>query len=231
VIEALNGGTDTIWSSVSYALAADVENLYLAGGATTATGNVLDNVMDATYCGDINNVLIGGAGNDTMIGGAGDDIYEVQQAGDLVIEAASQGTDTIWSSVSYVLPANVENLFLGETAASGMGNELGNIIDLSYSSATSKIIDGGADADTLTGGEGQVEFVFHAGEANGDVVVDFNNTGSHDHITLYGYGDGATLTEVADTNQWMISYNAGTSHELITLANGAILHQADFLFV
>jgi Ca2+-binding RTX toxin-like protein len=230
VIENPNEGTDTIWSSVNYSLPANVEKLYLTEGATTAMGNGLDNVIDATYDGSTANVLMGGDGNDTMIGGAGNDIYEVRQAGDVVIENPNEGTDTIWSSVNYSLSANVEKLYLTEGAANAVGNQLDNVIDLSHSSAASKTIDGGAGADTLTGGGGHVEFVFHAGQADGDTIVDFNASGSTDHITFYGYGTGATFTEVGNTNEWMISYNAGTSHETITFQNGALLHSSDFLF-
>ena len=34
-----------------------------------------------------NDTLIGGGGADTLIGGAGNDIYRVEEAGDVVVEA------------------------------------------------------------------------------------------------------------------------------------------------
>ena len=63
-------------------------------------------------------MLNGGAGNDTMTGGAGNDTYVVDAAGDVVTEAAGEGTDTVQSSISYTLGANVENLTLTGTAPS-----------------------------------------------------------------------------------------------------------------
>jgi hypothetical protein len=65
----------------------------------------------------------------------------VDNALDLVVEAAGAGIDLIASSVSYTLAANVENLTLtGMAALAGTGNGLDNIVI------------GNAGANALSGG-------------------------------------------------------------------------------
>jgi Ca2+-binding RTX toxin-like protein len=73
------GGTDLVYSSVSFNLNAYagvrfVENLTLTGSSNiNATGNSLSNKLTGNAK---NNVLDGGAGNDTLSGGAGNDILK-----------------------------------------------------------------------------------------------------------------------------------------------------------
>ncbi|MES2243544.1 MAG: calcium-binding protein [Pseudomonadota bacterium] len=69
VVENAGEGTDTVYASVSYALADNVERLTLTGSANiNAVGNALNNRLEGNTG---NNVLFGGLGNDTYVWGRG----------------------------------------------------------------------------------------------------------------------------------------------------------------
>lgn len=133
---------------------------------------------------------LGGA--DIMTGLAGNDTYYVQHPGDVVVEEANEGTDTVRSSVSYSLPANVENLTLnGSKAINGTGNSLVNTLTGNSASNTlsgragkdtlrgrsgnDKLV-GGPGSDRLQGDAGADTFVFNAppGPGNVDRIIDFS---------------------------------------------------------
>jgi len=150
VTEAVNAGSDTVRAAFAYTLGSNLERLVLLGSGNIAgTGNALNNTLTGNGG---NNILNGMTGADVMIGGLGDDIYYVEDAGDTVTEAFNAGYDTIRSSVSYTMGANVEQMVLGGTAnLSGTGNTLANLI---YGNSGNNIIDGGLGADTMIGGLG-----------------------------------------------------------------------------
>ena len=117
-----------------------------------------------------------------MAGGAGDDLYVVNMAGETVTELANAGTDTVRSSVSYVLGATLENLELAAGAGnlSGTGNAGQNQIT---GNEGDNVLAGLAGADTLTGGAGNDRFLFSTAPslANADTITDF---ASGDHIVV-----------------------------------------------
>ncbi|MBY5348802.1 M10 family metallopeptidase C-terminal domain-containing protein, partial [Rhizobium leguminosarum] len=173
VIESANQGTDTVQTALSsYTLRDNVETLAYTGSASfTGTGNALANTITG---GAGNDTLNGGVGADTLIGGEGDDTYIVDNAGDLVTEAADAGTDTVRAtSANYTLAANLENLtYIGTAAFTGAGNDLANTI---RGAAGADTLDGKAGADSLVGGAGNDTYIV---DNVGDVVTEGLNEGT-----------------------------------------------------
>ncbi|RJF94732.1 calcium-binding protein [Oleomonas cavernae] len=180
VREDPNAGFDTVESSVSFTLSANVEQLVLVGSAAIkGTGNTLANTIVGNAAANViaggegndklqgnggndtlagqagNDDLDGGAGGDTMKGGVGDDSYLVDSASDRVVELAGEGTDIVISSVSFVLGADVDDLTLsGSGALDGTGNALANRI---VGNGAANVLRGDAGDDTLSGGGGNDE--------------------------------------------------------------------------
>ncbi|KAF0190269.1 MAG: hypothetical protein FD165_2810, partial [Gammaproteobacteria bacterium] len=144
VNELPGGGFDTVKSSISYALGADLENLVLTGtGNINGTGNVQINRITGNSG---NNILDGGAGSDTLIGDGGDDTYIVDNGSDSVIEQAGGGIDTVQSSVSYTLSPDIENLTLiGTDAINATGNAANNTLT---GNSNDNILDGAGGTRT-----------------------------------------------------------------------------------
>ena len=102
VTENENEGLDSVQSSTTYTLTANVESLILTGvNALNGTGNTLNNVLTGNSGNNVlegregNDNLIGGVGNDTLdggigadtlTGGKGNDTYVVDDINDVVIE-------------------------------------------------------------------------------------------------------------------------------------------------
>ena len=93
VTENANEGIDTVQASVTYTLAANVENLTLTGtGNINGTGNALGNVLTGNSGA---NVLTGLDGNDTLDGGAGADTLDGGAGTDTASYAASSSGVTV----------------------------------------------------------------------------------------------------------------------------------------
>ncbi|WP_310439830.1 Ig-like domain-containing protein [Sulfuricurvum sp.] len=178
VTEVANEGNDTVIASIDYTLAATLENLTLSGDAINGTGNDADNRL----IGNANNnrleakggndTLNGGIGADTMIGGSGDDLYIVDNVSDVVIENATEGTDTVRASVSYTLSDNIEHLTLtGSASINATGNALDNTL---IGNSGNNILDAKEGADTMIGGKGDDLYVVDSTE---DIVTEYAGEG------------------------------------------------------
>lgn len=142
--------------------------------------------------------LDGKGGADSMIGGDGNDKYTVNSKGDKVVESSKNGSDTVLTTINYVLPSNVENLTgKGSTGLALTGNTLANTLDGTVGNDTLKGLAGGdllagdKGKDELWGGTGKDAFYFTAPatSTNVDTIKDFN--AGDDDIWLYrgSFGD------------------------------------------
>jgi len=163
---------------------AAIENAVGGSGNDTLIGNAADNVLD------------GGAGRDVMSGGAGDDIYYVDATRETVTEASGAGIDTVYSTITYTIGRNVENLVLIDGAAiNGTGNAADNFL---MGNDTANLLSGGKGNDVLigtegpdrlTGGRGMDAFIYlsvsdsPAGFGARDMITDFRSA-SGDRLDL-----------------------------------------------
>jgi Ca2+-binding RTX toxin-like protein len=130
-----------------------------------------------------NETFSGTTGADSFTGLDGNDTYTVNNAGDVVIEAAGGGDDMVIASFSYTLPDNVENLTLTSEAgdASGFGNALKNNL---YGNAGNNILWGFAGNDRFYGNGGIDRF--YGGAGNDAYFLDDQND-----IVFENAGDGS----------------------------------------
>lgn len=217
VSEAAGAGNDRVLTSLnSLTLAANVEELVFTGtGNFSGTGNALANSITG---GAGNDSLNGGAGADTLTGGTGNDVYTVDNAGDVVVELAGEGTaDRVQSSISYVLDAVLENLTLtGGAAINGTGNDGDNL--LTGNSGANRL-DGGAGADTMIGGNGDDTYIV---DDAGDVVTEATGQGTDRVETaLSAYSLSLNVERLTYTGTGTFSGTGNAAANSITGGTGA----------
>lgn len=179
-VEFMSPGTtnDTITGS------AGDDQINGGAGNDTINGGAGDDFID------------GGIGADTMNGGAGNDTYVVDNVSDVVGEAASQGTDTVLSSITYTISdSDVENLTLtGSAAINGTGNSSANVLT---GNAAANTLAGGGGNDTLYGGAGNDILTASTGNDTlvGGAGNDYQNGEDGDDTYIFQRGDGSDTIE------------------------------------
>lgn len=235
VVENPGEGTDRVNSTIDFSLGANVEGLWLVGTASVSgVGNELGNTLWGNsgnnkltgLAGD--DFIDGGTGADTMIGGTGNDTYYVDDAGDIVTENPGEGIDTVYSSVAdFILPSNVENLYLisGKGNINGTGNGLDNYITGNEGNnqllglGGNDTLNGGAGADMMVGGSGNDTYYV---DNAGDSVIENPNEGNDTVIsTLANYSLSANVENLTlGLNYSDTSPLNGTGNELDNTLRG-----------
>jgi Ca2+-binding RTX toxin-like protein len=203
ITELVGAGLDRVVSTVSYTLAANVENLDLAGtAALNGTGNALVNRLVGNSA---RNVLDGGGGADQLVGGEAGDVYLISAVGD---HPQAEFSDTGVTGIDEVRVAaaagsfflysgdiGIEQVVIGTGAAaaavttgrgavnmnaSAVGNGLGFVGNDGNNSlvgtAFADRFQSRLGNDSLTGGGGADLFVFDSALdaiGNRDTITDF----------------------------------------------------------
>lgn len=138
--------SDTRLLSANGSVTGGKDSLYGNGGDDSLEGNGGDDILDG---GAGRDSLDGGSGLDMMSGGDDNDTYLVDNIGDVVTENANEGDDTVFTSVSYNVPANVEVLIMH---GNGDLNSTGTAVrDQIFGNSGNNIIDGAGGFDVMQG--------------------------------------------------------------------------------
>ncbi|RZT06066.1 Ca2+-binding protein, RTX toxin-related [Duganella sp. CF402] len=236
VLEDVDEGTDlaqiAATTAGSYTLADNLENATVTSAAAiNLTGNDLKNILTGNGAANLliggggNDQLIGGAGSDTMKGGTGHDTYTVTEAGDVVVEVAGEGVDTVLTTLSsYTMGTSIEQLvYTGKGAFTGIGNAEADLMNGGDGGAK---LDGGANNDFLIGGKGNDSLVGGTGDDSfrisaGKDTID----GGADNDDLQGLGNFADYTiKRPNATDLTLTDKAGN---LTTVRNVELFHFAD----
>jgi Ca2+-binding RTX toxin-like protein len=214
-------GGDTSFSAIRSQI-MDIRDGYVVGGDGNDTLFGNDSADDQVFAGGGNDMLRGlagndfldgGLGNDTMSGGRGDDDYVVDSIGDITTERANEGVDTLNSSVTRTLSANIENLTLisGAGNINGTGNVLNNALT---GNEGNNALNGGLGDDEMYGLDGNDTYTV---DSAGDAVFENLNEGLDTVLALVTYVIGANLERLT-----LLGSNAidGTGNELANTITG-----------
>jgi beta-glucanase (GH16 family) len=168
-------------------------NLWASGPGQTLQG------------GDLNDVL-GGQSNDTLIGGLGDNWYYIQGWGDAIVQGPT-GINTVTTFMDYMLPNNIENLYVYGAGLYAAGNSLDNLIGVGNDANMQLYGAGGNNA--LVGGTGTDTFVID-NSAGTDAIYNWH-TGDKIRLTA-----GSPLQTFAQVQAAMVQQGSD-----VVVENGA----------
>jgi Ca2+-binding RTX toxin-like protein len=211
ISENPGSGIDTVWTDVSYTLAANVENMYLVG-SINGTGNAGDNTIVGYGAGEHlidggagNDFLVGNTSNDTLVGGSGNDVLYGYEGNDVLFGGdgnntldGGAGNDTLFSAATGV-----------DTLTGGTGDDVYEI----HNSNDAIVENANGGTDTVWT---DVSYTLAANVENMYLVGSINGTGNDSDNTIVGYGAGEHVIDGGAGNDLLVG---GTSND--TLLGGA----------
>jgi Ca2+-binding RTX toxin-like protein len=205
---------DTVFVNFDFTLAANAgqEDITLYGTVgRRAQGNDHDNILTGSSGADTllgldgDDVLDGRGGVDHLIGGGGNDRYLIDDVNEIdpLQPVDDPGTDTVFSSISYTLLSQQENLTLrtGANALNATGNTKGNVI---IGNSNDNVLHGLDGNDQLIGGLGHDSLFGDGGDdilhysANATLID--GGAGANDILFLVGQAATVSLdlTAISD---------------------------------
>ncbi len=227
----------------------EVEDLVGTAFSDTLRGASGSNILDG---GAGDDVLDGRGGDDVTDGGLGNDWHFVSGMGDVVLEAAGEGTlDRVFASDDFVLTAGAEVEVLSTGLQSGtgaidltgnafgqsvVGNDGANVLDggagddALWGHGGADVLIGGAGEDVLRGGAGTDEFLFNDGNFGDDVIVDFADGLELMRIDIAGVDDFSDLSVSSNgAGQAVVTFPDGSTITLANMTAGQV-DASDFVF-
>jgi Ca2+-binding RTX toxin-like protein len=151
--------------------------------------------------------LSAGSGIDTLIGGTGNTTFVINSASDVVQDTSIASSNTLRSSVTYVLPTNVNVLVLtGTVALKGTANT-GN-----------DMLTSNSGVDTLVGGSGNDVFVISNAS---DVVQDTSATASNSIQSSVSFSLPTNVNTLTFTGSAALTGRGNAGNDSMTANTGA----------
>ncbi|MCC5665386.1 calcium-binding protein [Nostoc sp. CHAB 5784] len=215
ITEAANSGTDSVRSSVTYALGSNLENLRLREGSDiNGTGNSVSNFL---FGNTSNNTLNGVGGNDTLDGNNGNDILNGGDGNDSL--QGGPGNDVLNGGSG-------DDILIGVFPGSPLPPGIGETDNFTGGAGVDRFILGDAvnvfydDNNTTSPGFGDLA-----------TIIDFDS--SQDQIELKGPLQDYRLQVVGSNTRILLDKSGAEQDEIIGILQGKTnlrLDSDDFLF-
>jgi trimeric autotransporter adhesin len=208
-------GTDTVAASFNFTLPTNINSLILTGTtALVGTANAGNDTLTANSGADT--LVSGTTGTDSLVGGSGNDTFYVNNTADKVTDTSSTANNTLYSTVTYTLPTDVNTLILTGTAAIvGTGN---THTDSITAGAGVDTLVAGTGVATLIGGAGNDTFVINSAS---DVITDTSTSTSNTISSTASYTLPTNVNTLLFTGTSALKATGNSGNDSLTANTGA----------